>query len=162
MPANLKFIADGMLGKLVRWLRIMGQDVKYSICFNDENLIGFAKKEKRVLLTRDFELYQRSISKGLAAFYIEGEDEAERLAELSKRFAFPLKFNFETSRCPKCNARLRSTPKERVTNKVKKNTYENYDDFWLCPRCKQVYWQGAHWRRIQATIGKAEDKLRLF
>jgi len=157
----MKFVADGMLGKLARWLRILGQDVKYSTDWNDEELIALAKSERRVLLTRDFELYQRSTANGLNAFYIEVEEEAEQLAKLSKRFAFPLKFDFKISRCPKCNARLRSAPKEKVAGKVEKTTFDNYDAFWRCPKCGQIYWHGAHWGRIRVTLGEAEDKLKL-
>jgi uncharacterized protein with PIN domain len=157
----MKFLADGMLGKLTRWLRILGQDVKYSINFNDEELIALAKKERRVLLTSDFELCQRSVAKKLNAFYVEAKDETERLAELSRRFAFPLQFDVETSRCPKCNAKLRSIPKEKVAGEVEKNTFENYDEFWRCPYCGKIYWHGAHWGRIRAMLGEAEGKLKL-
>ena len=157
----MKFLADGMLGRLTRWLRILGQDVKYSINFNDKELIAFAKRERRVLLTRDFELYQRSTAKGLVAFYVEAEDETDRLSELSKRFAFPLQFDTKTSRCPQCNAELRSAPKEEVANKVEKNTFDNYNEFWRCTNCGKIYWHGAHWGRISATLREAEGKLRL-
>jgi len=61
----VKFLADGMLGKLTRWLRMLGQDVKYSVQLGDDELLAMAKKEHRVLLTRDFELYQRAITEAL-------------------------------------------------------------------------------------------------
>lgn len=54
----LKFIADGMLGKLTRWLRMLGQDVEYSNNMEDSQLLTIAKEDDRTLLTRDFELYQ--------------------------------------------------------------------------------------------------------
>ncbi|MBM4400728.1 MAG: hypothetical protein FJ045_02130, partial [Crenarchaeota archaeon] len=96
----MRFIADGMLGKLTRWLRMIGQDIKYSNQFEDEELIMTANKERRVLLTRDLELYQRAIAKGINAFYVEGRTEAEKLAELAKRFDFPLTIDLKRSRCP--------------------------------------------------------------
>ena len=158
----MKFVADGMLGKLSRWLRMMGHDVKYSIDFTDDELLALAKKEHRVLLTRDFELYQRSITRGLEAFYVEGVTEAERLAELSKRFGLPLEINLEKSRCPNCNTKLKPTPKENIADKVEENTFKHYQEFWLCPKCGQVYWQGAHWTGICATLREAEEKLKLL
>jgi len=75
----VKFIADGMLGKLTRWLRMLGQDVTYSAQFEDEELIVTAKKEHRVLLTRDSELYQRAVAKGVDAFCVDGRTEPEKL-----------------------------------------------------------------------------------
>ena len=82
----MKFIADGMLGKLTRWLRILGYDVKYSNKLDDAKLIVASKKERRVLLTRDLELYKQAIAKGIDAFYLEGETGEEKLAELAERY----------------------------------------------------------------------------
>jgi uncharacterized protein with PIN domain len=153
----VKFIADGMLGKLTRWLRMLGQDVKYSNQFEDEELIITANKERRVLLTRDLELYQRAIAKGIDAFYVEGRTEAEKLAELAKRFDFPLTIDLKRSRCPRCNTKIRPTPKEKLAGKVEKNTFIYYDEFWKCPKCGHIYWQGAHWEGICATLEKAKN-----
>jgi uncharacterized protein with PIN domain len=152
----VKFIADGMLGKLTRWLRMLGQDVKYSNQSEDEELILMAKKEHRVLLTRDLELYQRAIAKGIDAFYAEGGTEAEKLAELAKRFDFPLTIDLKRSRCPRCNTKIRPTPKEKLAGKVEKSTFIYYDEFWKCPKCGHIYWQGAHWEGIRATLEKAK------
>ena len=156
----MKFIADGMLGKLTRWLRMLGHDVTYSNTLNDVELIVMAKKERRILLTKDLELYQRATAKGIDAFYVEGRTEAERLAELAKRFDISLVIDLKNSRCPRCNTKLRSTPKEKLAGKVEKNTFAYYDDFWKCPKCGHIYWQGAHWGRIRATLDEAEENLK--
>jgi uncharacterized protein with PIN domain len=152
----VKFIADGMLGKLTRWLRMLGQDVQYSNKLDDAELIAMAKKEHRILLTRDMELYQRAVARGIDAFYIEGQTEAAKLAELAKRFDVPLEIDLKRSRCPRCNTKIRPTPKEKLAGKVEKNTFIYYDEFWKCPRCGHIYWQGAHWGRIRTTLEKAK------
>jgi uncharacterized protein with PIN domain len=158
----VKFIADGMLGKLTRWLRMLGQDVTYSNQFEDEELIMTANKERRVLLTRDLELYQRAIAKGIDAFYVEGRTEAEKLAELAKRFDFLLVIDLKRSRCPRCNTKIRPTPKEKLAGKVEKNTFTYYDEFWKCPKCGHIYWQGAHWEGIRATLEEAKKFRKKF
>ncbi len=152
----MKFIADGMLGKLTRWLRMLGQDATYSNQFEDTELIAMAEKEHRVLLTRDLELYQRAIAKDVDAVYVEGQTEAEKLAELATRFETPLEIDLKRSRCPRCNTKIRSTPKENLADKVERNTFIYYDKFWKCPKCGNVYWQGAHWGRIRVTLEKAK------
>jgi uncharacterized protein with PIN domain len=152
----VKFIADGMLGKLTRWLRMLGQDVTYSNQFDDAELIAMAENEHRILLTRDSELYQRSIGKGIEAFYVEGRKEAEKLAELATRFGFPLTIDMKRSRCPRCNAKIRLTPKELLAGQVEKNTFIYYDEFWKCSNCGRVYWQGAHWEGIRAALEEAK------
>jgi uncharacterized protein with PIN domain len=139
---------------------MLGQDVKYSNELDDAELVFIAKKESRILLTKDLELYQRATAKGIDAFYVEGRTEAERLAELAKRFNIPLTIDLKNSRCPRCNTKLRSTPKEKLAGKVEKNTLTYYDDFWKCPKCGHIYWQGAHWGRIRATLEEAEENLK--
>lgn len=156
----MKFIADGMLGRLTRWLRLLGHDVKYSTNMDDKQLIALAKKEKRILLTRDFPLYQQAISKGLDVFYVQGQTQAEKLAELAKRFDIKLEVDMTISRCPKCNAEVRPITKEKVAEKVEKNTFAHYSDFWICPRCKQIYWQGAHWTKISKMLNDANKSAK--
>lgn len=156
----MKFLADGMLGKLTRWLRMLGQDVKYSVQLGDDELLAMAKTENRVLLTKDFELYQRAITKGIDGYYVEGKNEAERLAELAKRYGLTLEVNMEESYCPRCNTKLKAASKEQVKSDVEKNTYLYYDKFWKCPNCGHVYWQGAHWNQINATLKQAKEDLK--
>jgi uncharacterized protein with PIN domain len=151
-----------MLGKLTRWLRMLGHNVKYSSKLDDAQLIMMAKKERRILLTRDLELYQQAIAKGVDAFYLEGENEAERLARLAKRFKVKLDIDMATSRCPKCNTRVKPIAKERVAVRVENSTFSCYNEFWECPKCGQIYWQGAHWTRIRKTLETAKENLERF
>jgi uncharacterized protein with PIN domain len=153
----MKFIVDGMLGKLTRWLRMLGHNVKYSNKLDDAQLIAIAKKERRILLTRDLELYQQATAKGVQAFYIDGKTEAEKLAKLAQRFGINLETDMAISRCPKCNAQVKPTSKEKVKGKVEETTFNYYNDFWECPKCGQIYWQGAHWTRIRKTLEEAKE-----
>jgi len=155
----LKFILDGMLGRLARWLRMMGHDTKYSNVLRDFELLEVAKKEDRVLLTRDFALYQKAVRKGIQAYYVEGETEPQRLSELAARFGMPLVIYMQVSRCPKCNNSLVSVSKKEIADNLEKNTFLHYDEFWRCPNCGSVYWQGAHWTKICAIINEAKDRL---
>jgi hypothetical protein len=156
----LRFVVDGMLGKLTRWLRLLGHDVEYSNDMEDKDLVRIAEKEKRVLLTRDFQLCQQAVGKGLDAFYVEGQTEPERLAEISRRFSIGLEVDMKISRCSRCNTMVKPVLKEKIADKVEKNTLVHYDEFWMCPKCEQVYWQGAHWTRIGKILEKAQELLR--
>lgn len=156
----MKFIADGMLGSLVRWLRMMGHDVEYLHGLDDDKLLALARNEERVLLTRDLELYKRSTAKGIDVFYVEGKTEAERLAAIAERFGIALEIDLKTSRCAKCNTMIQAVPKMHVADRVEKNTYAHYDEFWECPHCKKVYWQGAHWPKIHDTLEEAKKQVK--
>jgi uncharacterized protein len=154
----VNFLADGMLGGLTRWLRMLGQDVIYSTQLCDNDLLALAKAEKRTLLTRDLELYKRAIVKGLDAYYVEGKSEPNRIAEVAKRYSLTLKIDMDKSHCPICNTPIGSADKEQLKDKLEPNTYHYYDQFWRCPNCGQIYWQGAHWKQINATLTEAKQK----
>ncbi|MFQ6067980.1 MAG: Mut7-C RNAse domain-containing protein [Candidatus Bathyarchaeia archaeon] len=153
----MKFVTDGMLGKLTRWLRMLGHNVKYAKNLDDKMLIKIAKTEKRILLTRDIELYQQATSQQAEAFIVEGKNEAERLAALSRRFSLKLELNPDLSRCPKCNTKIKPAEKDKITNKIPPSTKTFYEEFWECPKCGKIYWQGAHWKRITETLREARN-----
>ena len=156
----MKFLADAMLGKLTRWLRMVGQDVEYFKTLSDSKLLEIAKQEKRCLLTKDLDLYRHAFSKGINAFYLESRTESETLSELSKKYRLKLVVNMSKSRCPLCNSKIKQQPKEMIVNQLKKNTFTYYDKFWRCLNCGQIYWQGTHWEKIRKTIKEANPKLK--
>jgi uncharacterized protein with PIN domain len=128
----------------------------YSNDMDDSELLTIAREEKRILLTRDFELYQRAVSNGIESLYFQGETSEEKLAELAERFNIPLEMDMTTSRCPKCNAVVKPLPADKAVGKVQTNTLAHYKEFWQCPKCGQVYWQGGHWIKIRKTLHDAD------
>ena len=155
----MKFLADGMLGKFARWLRMLGQDVIYSMQLSDNELLELAKTEERILLTRDFELYKRAISRGLDSFYVRGKSESDRLTEVAGRYGIGLAVDMDKSLCPLCNTKLQQVSKEQLNDDLEENTYLYYNKFWRCLNCGQIYWQGAHWKQITKTLTQAQNKL---
>lgn len=147
-----------MLGKLTRWLRILGQDVKYTAKFVDSELLKIADNEKRVLLTRDFMLYKSSIANGLDAYYVEGTLLSDCLLELVTRYNLPLVLDINNIRCSLCNNKLKSVPKAEIKKNLKEKTLLYYNKFWKCPRCDQVYWFGSHWKQINKTLNQIHLK----
>lgn len=156
----MRFIADGMLGKLTRWLRMLGHDVEYSNSLDDDELIDAAKEEERVLLTKDVSLYQKASIKSVKAFLVEGRTEYEKLAELSRKYNLKLEIDVSDSRCPKCNSRIRPVRKEEILEKIPESTSKFYNEFWACQNCGKIYWQGSHWKRINETLSQAKQVLK--
>jgi len=156
---RLKFITDGMLGKLTRWLRMLGHDVEYSRSTDDKKLIETAKSDGRILLTRDLKLYQQAMTQGVDAVLVEAATGGEKLADLAGRFNFKLEIDVTVSRCPKCNTKIKPVSKDIVIDRVPKTTTSYYNEFWECLGCGQIYWQGAHWKRIEKTLKEAKKAL---
>jgi hypothetical protein len=153
----MKFIADGMLGKLTRWLRLMGYDVEYFKSEKDKQLMDKARVEGKVLLTGDVELYRQSMLSGVNAFLVRSKDQAEQLAVLAKRFDLKLEISPEKSRCPKCNSKIKSVTKDQIKESIPINTLKNQNEFWICTGCSQVFWRGSHWMGISETLKRARE-----
>ncbi len=153
----MRFITDGMLGRLTRWLRMLGQDVKYSRSLNDEQLIKVAEAENRILLTRDLKLYQQARKRGVNTTLVEGATEAEKLASLAKQFDIKLEIDVTISRCPKCNSPIKPISKNKIMERIPEATSTYYNKFWECSGCGQIYWQGSHWKRIEKTLKEARE-----
>jgi uncharacterized protein with PIN domain len=155
----MKFVVDEMLGRSSRWLRLLGFEVKY-LRASDDKFLEIAEKENRVLLTRDLELLRRAKSRGLEVFYVEGEDEAEKLANISRRFNIKLEIDISVSRCPTCDSSIKRVERSEVLDKVPSGTLEHINEFWICSGCGKVYWQGGHWKKINETLSRAKELLK--
>jgi len=149
------FLADAMLGRLAKWLRILGYDTLYGARWDDNELARRARAEGRVLLTRDGELARR---RGLRVLFISQQELEPQLAEVLAAYPPPLDGLF--SRCPECNALLQDIPKEGVRGQVPPYVYETQQRFRQCPACQRFYWQGTHWQRMRERLAELEQSCR--
>lgn len=151
----MKFVIDGMLGSLARWLRLMGHEVDYVKDTPDAELLQRAREA--VLLTSDLALYRTATARGLETHLIKGKTQAEKLSRVAKRFGLTLRVNASTSRCPTCGSLISAVDKESVHLTVPAATLRRQKKFWKCvnSQCGKVYWRGAHWKRIEETLIKA-------
>ena len=145
-----RFLLDVHLGRLARRLRILGLDVAYRNDAGDDELAEVATRESRVLLTQDRGLLRRHIL-GCAA-YVRGALADEQVRDVLDRFAPPLD---PWTRCPTCNGVLAPVPKQEVLGALQPGTVRSYDTFARCRGCGQVYWRGAHARRLDRLVSDA-------
>jgi len=148
--AEPRFVLDVHLGTLARRLRLLGVDSAYSNDAGDEALVEHANARRRVLLTQDRGLLRR---RGLwAGGYVRGARPDAQLADVLDRFAPPLA---PWTRCLACNGLLSPVTKADIEPVLRPGTRRTYQSFSRCPDCGQVYWRGAHSRRLQAIIDSA-------
>jgi len=159
----MRFLVDGMLGGLARWLRILGYEVRYDASAKDNNLLTIAGKENMILLTRDEELHQRAIAKKIVSALVVGETEEERLAQMAKAFDVRLETNMAETKCPECGANLMEKSKTDLADEVPEESLKRYNQFWKCSNqnCGKVYWVGSHWKQIRQTLEEATRLARL-
>jgi hypothetical protein len=150
-PEPLRFVLDVHLGRLARYLRMLGIDARYANDAADRALARVADREGRILLTRDRKLLcRRRIRRGA---YVRAADPEAQLREVAAWF--DLEGAAEPwTRCMRCNGTLTSTPPEAIRDTVPAAVYDAHDTFWQCTRCDQVYWAGSHVRRMRRLIDR--------
>src|SRR5690349_3396362 len=114
----MRFLVDGMLGGLARWLRILGQEVRYDSIAGDNDLLRLAQEGDMILLTRDEELYRRATAKEITSALVLGKTEEERLAQIANIFGLDLAADVARTRCPECGSVLKRTLKKDLTEGV--------------------------------------------
>src|SRR3990172_10823697 len=116
----MKFVADRMLGKLARWLRVIGQDVTYGPHLSGYGLIREARREGRLILTRDRGLARKKPPDYLL---IQSDQFREQLKQVVQACRLePFKEAF--TRCVECNTVLQPVPKEAVRERSEEHTSE--------------------------------------
>ncbi|MHA2609883.1 MAG: Mut7-C RNAse domain-containing protein [bacterium JZ-2024 1] len=144
----MKFLVDRNLGSLAKWLRLLGFDVMYPEPMEDRALLLLSRKEGRILLTKDRKLAESEKS---LTYYVRGHTLDEQVNEVLH--SFNLKNHTEPlSRCSECNTPIRPVDKKSLRGKVPPKVYETQEEFWQCPGCGKIYWQGTHWERMKERI----------
>lgn len=149
---EIKFLTDGMLGKLTRFLRILGFDTLYLKDVNDDELLMIAQKDNRILITRDRELYHRAIKMNIRSLLITEINLKNQLSQIASKLNINLDLDIAETRCPLCNTKLEKIPKYEIKNKVPEKIFNLHEEFWICTKCNKIYWMGSHWKSINKTI----------
>jgi uncharacterized protein len=154
-----RFMADAMLGRLARWLRILGYDTAYEKDIPDERLIERALRENRWLLTRDRHLAQRKLLRGRHTL-IASDDVEGQLYQLHRDLTIDLDVNHQRGyRCADCNVVLTSISHDDAAPLVPPFVSQQYREFLQCPHCRRVFWPGTHWDDLCTRLAavKAAD-----
>ena len=147
---SARFVLDVHLGTLARRLRLVGVDAAYANDADDEVLIERANSGRRVLLSQDRGLLRRR--KLWLGAYVRGARPDDQIRDVLGRFAPPLA---PWTRCPACNGPLSPVAKAAVDPLLRPGTRRTYQVFARCGSCGQVYWHGAHSKRLEAIIASA-------
>jgi len=153
-----KFIVDCNVGKLSRWLRLMGYDARFFDGSDDSELVTIAQTEGRVILTRDSQnMKRRVVTRGRLKGVLIRSDQPERqIRQVIETLELDCRFK-PFSLCLECNQELVERGKEEVKELVPPYVFKTQDQFMQCPACQRIYWRGTHWRamtrRLEGLVG---------
>lgn len=138
-----------MLGRLARWLRVLGYDTSYDMALHDAVLVRLAAEEDRILLTRDRHLLREL--RPARAHEVRQDEPLQQLRDLITALALPPPPGLFT-RCLLCNAVLEELARERAEPLLPPGVRGIPGPVRQCPACGRLYWNGSHARRMRAAL----------
>jgi uncharacterized protein with PIN domain len=147
----MKFILTYELGRLSKWLRILGFD---TIIEEDKRrLVIKSLREDRIILTRDSKMSRFT---GTRIVKVKSDFIEEQLAQIMRELDLSIDINNIFKLCVLCNTRLEEIDKASVRERVPKYVFDTQRIFLRCPKCDKIYWQGTHWE----LVGKFLSRLK--
>ncbi len=150
---NPRFIVDQNVGKLAKWLRIMGYDTLFFDGSNDSRLVAIALAEGRVILTRDTQIMRRRVvtSGRLKAVLIHSDEPEQQMRQVMDTLNLDYQFK-PFSICLECNQPLVERSREQVKELVPPYVFQTQSQYMECPACHRIYWRGTHWQAMTKKL----------
>jgi uncharacterized protein with PIN domain len=150
--SEIRFFADAMLGRLARWLRILGYDTAYEEDIEDADLVRRAVDEARIILTRDRLMPEQWRVEGI--HLVKAEEPMAQLREVADAFGLAAEARLFT-RCSQCNTVVSETSQEEAAGHVPDDVLQAVNSFKHCPGCDRFYWEGSHVKRMRRMLDRA-------
>lgn len=151
---EIKFVLDVHLGKLAKYLRLMGFDTYYHNKLRDREIVEISKNENRIILTRDKGVLKyNEVTHG---YYLRADDPGEQIKEIIHRFDLKGKVALFT-RCMECNGQIKKVSKQQIESELLEKTKKYYSEFYQCENCKRIYWKGSHYEKMMKFIKAIND-----
>lgn len=150
---DTRFILDVHLGKLARYLRMLGFDSVYDREWDDNTIIDQSLEQKRIILTRDIGLLKHSsVTHG---YWLRHHQPLDQLQEVFMSLDLPRQLRPFT-RCMDCNGQIKPVERSKISTQVDPDIFKRFEAFWQCRDCRKIYWQGSHYHRMLERIREIE------
>ncbi len=146
------FAAEKTLGKLAKWLRLLGFDTLYEPGIATEEFIKNLGSD-RILLTRTQRVQKLSLR--CKSIFVQSDHWAAQLKQVILALGLTPSQTRFFSRCLHCNVPIVAAEKNSLWGRVPDYIFETHEHFHICPKCNRIYWSGTHTKR-------SLDKIRQF
>jgi uncharacterized protein with PIN domain len=152
----MTFIVDTALGKLAKWLRILGYDTVYWRVVDQAGILRRAREEERTLITKDTKLFKAKET--VEALLIMEDNPFSQLKGMLRYFRLIVDKEMLFSRCLTCNVSLVSIDPEEAKGGVPDHIYHTHQEFSRCPLCQKVYWAGTHYGQMTRVVERLQEE----
>lgn len=146
---DTKFIVDVNLGKLAKYLRLLGFDTIYRNDLEDVEIVEIANEKQRIIITRDLGILKRNeVRRG---YFVRSQDPIKQAKEVVRKFDLVNSVQ-PFSLCLDCNGKLEEVSKDEIADRLLPGTKKNFKIFHICANCRKIYWEGSHHERMRRIV----------
>ena len=158
---KFKFIVDQNVGKLVKWLRLLGYDTAFFTGETDTQMVNIALAENRIILTRDtYILKRRLVTTGkVKTILIKSDIIEDQIKQVLDELRLCDQIN-PFALCLECNRPLATRTKEEIINRVPPYVWKTRKEYVECPQCHRIYWKGTHWEAMTRRLQKLTKSVK--
>ena len=149
-----RFATEKTLGRLTKWLRLLGFDTLYEFELSGKKFIEILEND-RILLTRTRRIQKQFASRKL--IFVESDHLSQQLKQIFRELDIKAAQTRPFSRCLQCNASIVIVEKASIWGRVPDYIFEIHENFQKCPECDRIYWPGSHTRRSLEKIRQILD-----
>ncbi len=155
---SVRFIVDANVGKLTKWLRLLGYDAVFFDGAEDGQMISTALREGRVILTRDTHILDWGVVKSgrVKALLINADHPDTQIRQVVRDLGLDVDGDTFT-RCLECGEPLRRIEKRDAESRVPPYVFKTQEQFLECPKCRRLYWRGTHWQAMVSRLRKLAE-----
>lgn len=146
---DICFTAEATLGKLAKWLRILGFDTDYQSVVTKERFIN-APEQERIVLTRTQQVRDRNTDRRL--IFITSNNPFDQVREVIRVLGIEPEDTRPFSRCTRCNILIEDVDRKAVRDRVPDYIWQINSEFQICRRCRRIYWLGSHTKHSRDII----------
>ena len=154
----MKFIVDHNVGKLVKWLRMLGYDTEFFTGEDDWQMVISALREDRIILTRDTGIMKLGVvdSGQVKSIFVNSDNPEEQIRQVNESLNLDFHDGLFT-RCMECNNPLQERTLAEVKGRIPPYVYKTREEYMECAACNRIYWKGTHWQamieKLQKLVG---------
>lgn len=147
----MKFLVTFELGRLTKWLRVLGYDAVYCSPLKKSEIIIKSLQDDRVILTRNDKIKTIGDSN---IVYIKSDFVLKQLQQVISNLKLKIDQENLFSRCLLCNIHLQPIDKSKIKSKIPTYVYKTQPQFRQCPKCNRIYWPGTHIKKVKEYLDK--------
>lgn len=144
----MKFLADSMMGKVARRMRMLGYDTEYHADDDADAVLKRAVGSDRTIITASPRMSDMASAAHVDTIQVRTDNQNRIMGHIIRQANLVIDISIERARCTICNGYMKDAMVS--DGEVPPMVRNDIDRFRRCSRCGHLYWEGTHMKNLRA------------